>query len=219
MREANVGNPPHGRNTRSCFSGHCAYATQCRWRKRKRWMGSSTASTRASPPPSTSPHRRTRWRWWRVWRGKTLTLTLITSYLWLFSTLTGPSASLAPSMSPQTSVFLRCNVNILVAHHTLTDWICNPTCKPGFLLVYFVSISNNDTFASAPQAWFYLPEAQGQSHGDPEQGGWDREVSAMVFISLTLCTKSPGRSGVYLLTGFFFYSHLTFQHVSILWFP
>lgn len=26
----------------------------------------------------------------------------------------------------------------------------------------------------------------------------------MVFISLTLCTKSPGRSGVYLLTGFFF---------------
>lgn len=72
-----------------------------------------------------------------------------------------------------------------------------------FVLLYFVSISNNDAFTSAPQAWFYLPEAQGQSHGDPEQGGWDRKVSAMQFISLTLCNKSPGRSGVYLLTGFF----------------
>lgn len=63
------------RSMRSCFSGHCVYATRCRWRRRRQWTGSSMASTRASPLPSTSPHLRTRWRWWRAWRGGALTHT------------------------------------------------------------------------------------------------------------------------------------------------
>ena len=58
------------RNTRICFSGRCVCATRSRWRRRRRWMVSREAFTRAGPPPSTSPPHRMRWLWWKEWRGK-----------------------------------------------------------------------------------------------------------------------------------------------------
>lgn len=58
------------RNTRTCSSGRCVCVTQCRWRRRRRWMASRGASTRAGPPPSTSPPHRMRLLWWKGWKGK-----------------------------------------------------------------------------------------------------------------------------------------------------
>lgn len=76
---------PH-RNERSSFSGPCVCATQCKWRRRRRWTDSNMGVITGSLHPFTSPRPLTRWHWWKEWKGAVSSISSISRHsvhLWL----------------------------------------------------------------------------------------------------------------------------------------